>query len=243
MKRTIIAVICAAVVLVVTVFAMRAIAQKEDVVVKKVSVATYTCSMHPEIRATRAGKCPKCGMALVKADIESPVSKEDEMVKKVSAAMYTCSMHPDVMATWAGKCPKCSMTLVKVDAKAPASVMGGCPWCPMAGKGASGGMMMRCPMMMAAGVRSNDAAALLALKGYLELTEKQVKTLQAVAEKAREEAKAVLTETQTEKLQKLGEALSAVTGTGAKDPATTGDDKDDKPAPGRGRMGCRCCGR
>ena len=26
----------------------------------------YTCVMHPEIRSPKPGKCPKCGMALVK---------------------------------------------------------------------------------------------------------------------------------------------------------------------------------
>ena len=25
----------------------------------------YTCSMHPEVRANKPGKCPKCGMNLI----------------------------------------------------------------------------------------------------------------------------------------------------------------------------------
>lgn len=29
--------------------------------------AAFTCPMHPEVRATAPGKCPKCGMALVRA--------------------------------------------------------------------------------------------------------------------------------------------------------------------------------
>jgi hypothetical protein len=28
--------------------------------------ATYTCPMHPEVISDKAGKCPKCGMELVK---------------------------------------------------------------------------------------------------------------------------------------------------------------------------------
>ena len=28
--------------------------------------ATYTCPMHPEVTSDKAGKCPKCGMDLVK---------------------------------------------------------------------------------------------------------------------------------------------------------------------------------
>ena len=27
---------------------------------------TYTCVMHPEVRSDKPGKCPKCGMTLVK---------------------------------------------------------------------------------------------------------------------------------------------------------------------------------
>ena len=27
---------------------------------------TYTCSMHPEVTANKPGKCPKCGMELIK---------------------------------------------------------------------------------------------------------------------------------------------------------------------------------
>ncbi|MEO6229875.1 MAG: heavy metal-binding domain-containing protein [Ferruginibacter sp.] len=29
---------------------------------------TYTCSMHPEVKSDKPGKCPKCGMELVKKD-------------------------------------------------------------------------------------------------------------------------------------------------------------------------------
>ncbi len=29
---------------------------------------TYTCPMHPEIRAAKPGRCPKCGMDLVPLD-------------------------------------------------------------------------------------------------------------------------------------------------------------------------------
>jgi Heavy metal binding domain len=29
------------------------------------AVASYTCPMHPEVRTTAPGRCPKCGMTLV----------------------------------------------------------------------------------------------------------------------------------------------------------------------------------
>lgn len=30
--------------------------------------ALYTCSMHPEVRSDKPGKCPKCGMKLIKVE-------------------------------------------------------------------------------------------------------------------------------------------------------------------------------
>lgn len=30
------------------------------------SLGTYTCMMHPEVKSDKPGKCPKCGMELVK---------------------------------------------------------------------------------------------------------------------------------------------------------------------------------
>ncbi len=32
------------------------------------SSGTYTCTMHPEVKSDKPGKCPKCGMELVKND-------------------------------------------------------------------------------------------------------------------------------------------------------------------------------
>lgn len=32
------------------------------------TAATYTCTMHPEISSDKPGKCPKCGMDLVKKE-------------------------------------------------------------------------------------------------------------------------------------------------------------------------------
>jgi len=29
----------------------------------------YTCTMHPEVRSEQPGKCPKCGMELVKKEV------------------------------------------------------------------------------------------------------------------------------------------------------------------------------
>jgi transcription initiation factor IIE alpha subunit len=68
----------------------------------------YTCPMHPEVITDMPGKCPKCGMDLVK--------------KKVNK-IYTCSMHPEVVSDKPGKCPKCGMELV--EKKSSAKMKGG----------------------------------------------------------------------------------------------------------------------
>ena len=56
----------------------------------------YTCSMHPDVITDKPGKCPKCGMDLVKKQVDK---------------IYTCSMHPNVISDKPGKCPKCGMAL------------------------------------------------------------------------------------------------------------------------------------
>jgi Cu+-exporting ATPase len=55
---------------------------------------TYVCPMDPEVRETKPGACPKCGMAL-----------EPETVE------YTCPMHPEIIRDHPGHCPICGMAL------------------------------------------------------------------------------------------------------------------------------------
>src|SRR6476620_984696 len=42
---------------------------------------TYTCVMHPEIHATKPGKCPKCGMVLVKEKLQKAAKQAAKPVK------------------------------------------------------------------------------------------------------------------------------------------------------------------
>jgi Cu+-exporting ATPase len=64
--------------------------------------ALYTCPMHPEVQAHEPGSCPKCGMALDRADIQA--------AKK----QYTCPMHPEIVSDHPGSCPICGMALEPV---------------------------------------------------------------------------------------------------------------------------------
>src|SRR5215831_13926599 len=55
---------------------------------------TYVCPMDPEVRESKPGACPKCGMALEPEAIE-----------------YTCPMHPEIVRDRPGNCPICGMAL------------------------------------------------------------------------------------------------------------------------------------
>lgn len=68
----------------------------------------YTCTMHPEVKLDKPGKCPKCGMDLVKKQGSSDAS----LPKAEGLITYTCTMHPEITSDRAGKCPKCGMEMV-----------------------------------------------------------------------------------------------------------------------------------
>jgi FtsP/CotA-like multicopper oxidase with cupredoxin domain len=65
-----------------------------------VETGVYACPMNPEIVASWAGKCPKCGMKLMPAPAETE-----------SPTAFLCPMHAEITATWPATCPKCGMTL------------------------------------------------------------------------------------------------------------------------------------
>jgi Cu+-exporting ATPase len=55
--------------------------------------------MHPEIKQTGPGNCPKCGMAL------------EKLLAPAKHIEYTCPMHPQIVRDAPGSCPICGMAL------------------------------------------------------------------------------------------------------------------------------------
>jgi CopA family copper-resistance protein len=89
---------------------------------------SYTCPMHPEIHSPKPGKCPKCGMNLIKEKMKAKPkaikevkpkenSKASIDSEKKNEVKYTCPMHPEVISDKPGNCPKCGMKLVQQDKK------------------------------------------------------------------------------------------------------------------------------
>jgi Cu+-exporting ATPase len=60
----------------------------------------YVCPMCPEVRETKPGACPSCGMALER-DVPISATRTD----------YTCPMHPEIVRSGPGSCPICGMAL------------------------------------------------------------------------------------------------------------------------------------
>ena len=63
--------------------------------------AVYICPMDPEIRESKPGSCPICGMAL----------EPENALPSPDITEYFCPMHPEVVRDESGDCPKCGMTL------------------------------------------------------------------------------------------------------------------------------------
>lgn len=65
----------------------------------------YTCPMPEDsVFSDKPGKCPKCGMDLVKVEADHHDHGQAE---------YSCPMHPEIVKNEPGSCPICGMDLVK----------------------------------------------------------------------------------------------------------------------------------
>jgi Cu+-exporting ATPase len=61
----------------------------------------YVCPMDLEVRGSKPGACPKCGMALEPAAPATPSVKTE----------WVCPMHPEIVRPEPGACPICGMAL------------------------------------------------------------------------------------------------------------------------------------
>jgi len=72
----------------------------------KAATQMYTCPMPEDsVFSDKPGTCPKCGMELVKMEMQEPGDQ--------TPVEYTCPMHPEIIRDKPGKCPICGMDLVK----------------------------------------------------------------------------------------------------------------------------------
>lgn len=65
----------------------------------------YTCEMHPEIRLSGPGNCPKCGMKLVKKEIKETIEPKN--------LLYVCLEHPEEQSETTTRCPTCHNAMVE----------------------------------------------------------------------------------------------------------------------------------
>lgn len=67
----------------------------------------YTCSMHPQIRSDKPGKCPICYMNLTKVEIEKEDSSQvlKKALEESSTKLYHCSSFPEITSQTADICP------------------------------------------------------------------------------------------------------------------------------------------
>jgi len=123
----------------ISLFAQDTTKQHAKMKTNKMATVKYSCPMHPEVIRNKPGKCPKCGMDLVKAkktamkmgamhNYSCPMHSEVTSDKPGTCSkcgmdlkeskmeqmkMYACPMHPDITSDEPGKCSKCGMDLKK----------------------------------------------------------------------------------------------------------------------------------
>ena len=81
----------------------------------------YTCTMNPDVKMDKPGKCPKCGMKLEKRTIKVKDIKNE---KNGLSKTYICPMHSGVKMDKPGVCPKCGMDLKeeKINTSSPSTL-------------------------------------------------------------------------------------------------------------------------
>lgn len=73
----------------------------------------YTCSMHPQIKEKKPGKCPICHMNLTKIEVEADGVEANVIEEKVKEVTWYCENFPDVTSEVEEVCPIDGTPMVK----------------------------------------------------------------------------------------------------------------------------------
>ncbi len=92
---------------------------KEDVSTQSESkVKTYyTCSMHPQIKEDKPGKCPICHMNLTKVEVEDDHDHSTMTQTEPEKELWRCADFPDVTSEKEDVCPMDGTPMVKVNTR------------------------------------------------------------------------------------------------------------------------------
>ena len=74
----------------------------------------YTCSMHPQIKEDKPGKCPICHMNLTKVEVDSAEEMTAEYKEELKP-FWRCENFPDVTSEAEAVCPIDGSPMIKVD--------------------------------------------------------------------------------------------------------------------------------
>lgn len=98
-------------------FAFTTVATAQDATKKEEQKTIYVCPMHPQEVSSISGKCPACGMDLVKTTekIDLHPQKGSQPQSKI-VTKYVCPMD-GTTSDQPGKCSKCAMKMVAVTEK------------------------------------------------------------------------------------------------------------------------------
>ncbi|EPZ49979.1 HlyD family secretion protein [Bacteriovorax sp. BAL6_X] len=92
---------------------------KEDVSTQSESkVKTYyTCSMHPQIKEDKPGKCPICHMNLTKVEVEDDHDHSTMTQAEPEKELWRCADFPDVTSEIEDVCPMDGTPMVRVNTR------------------------------------------------------------------------------------------------------------------------------
>lgn len=72
----------------------------------------YTCSMHPEVREDKPGKCPICHMNLTKIKVDK--SQKQSTSKEVNEKIYACESDHSITSMAPGECPLDGSSMIEI---------------------------------------------------------------------------------------------------------------------------------